>query len=159
MDPFFFAYIRGIHPSSEKWKHSDMDPFTELCLTRPLTVEVVGRIRDPSSIETRSTKTQHLYLVKFAWFTLPWLLITSSYMGDRIILLYKSVDLRVEIFMTVSPIALAMVTVEANPFTVLTESYCTSIRVILLWILKFAGTVWIRLFLACLSSFSLRKSC
>jgi hypothetical protein len=53
-------------------------------------------------------------------------------MGDRIILLYKSVDLRVEIFMTVSPIALAMVTVEANPFTVLTESYCTSIRVILL---------------------------
>ena len=39
-----------------------------------------------------------------------------------------------------------------------TESYCISIRVILLWILKFAGTVEFKLFIAFLSFLSLRKS-
>jgi hypothetical protein len=61
--------------------------------------------------------------------------------------------------MTVSSVALAIWAVEANPLTVTTESYCISIRVILLRILKFAGTAEIKLLKASLSFFSLRKSC
>lgn len=82
-----------------------------------------------------------------SWFTLPWLYITSSYKGERVISLLKCWALRWSLFKTVSPIALVMWTVDGSPSTVPHhESYCISIRVILLQIMKFAGTIWFGLF-------------
>jgi hypothetical protein len=83
-----------------------------------------------------------------SWFTLPWLHNNVELQGRTgLFFPLNCWALRWSLFKTVSPIALVMWTVEGSPSTVThLESYCISIRVILLQIKKFAGTVWFRLF-------------